>query len=259
MDQYKKLKEHIKTYGKMCVAFSGGADSSLLLKAAVDALGSENVLAIMADTTLGSKNEPEEAERAAQAMNAPFIIVKADPLICPEVKENRRDRCYHCKKMLFSAIIKAAKENGFFTVADGTNEDDINAYRPGLRAIAELSVVSPLRDCGFHKTDVRACAKTLGLAEHNKPSKPCLATRVPYDTTLTAEMLSQIERGEEVLAKAGLMHFRLRHHGNLARIEADRQEREIVLSHPEITEQIKRLGFQFVVLDLEDLRSGCYD
>ena len=259
MEKYDQLKSCIKTFPSLAVAFSGGVDSAVLLYAAADALGVNNVLAYTVTSPLHPKEEGSLASDFARMLGVRYEQIEADPLCVPAVSGNRRDRCYHCKRNLFDTIIKKAVSQGVSHIADGTNMDDLTVYRPGLRAIEELGVYSPLRTCGFHKNDIREISSFLELPQSKKPAGPCLATRVPYDQPLTLQILRQIEAGEAVLKSFGLSDCRLRHHGDLARIEIPLAEYRVILCKPEIINQLHTIGYRFVTLDLEGLRSGCYD
>ena len=255
-DNYVNLLQLLKGYETVAVAFSGGVDSTFLLKAAHEALG-ENVLAV----TAAIEAVPAEELRAAQAFCAALgvrqILVSPDVMHDRCFTENPPDRCYHCKKMIFEAIRQAALENGAAVVAEGSNLDDERDYRPGLRAITELGVVSPLRDAGMTKDMIRACSRRLGLETWDKPSCACLASRFAYGERITEEKLKQVEIAEELLLAAGFRQLRVRLHGDLARIELPPAELGKLLPLREsISREFRNLGFRYVTLDLEGYRTG---
>ena len=191
-------------------------------------------------------------------MQAVKMVV--DELENPKVIANGIDRCYHCKKELFSKALEFAKQNGYAVVLDGTNADDHKSYRPGIRAIRELGVISPLSDQRLTKQEIRALAAQMGLSCATKPATPCLATRIPYNIPLEPQTLQKIEAGEDILHRAGFASCRLRVHGVLARIEVEPEKLEQLIEQREIiSREILALGFSFVTLDLQGLRSGCYD
>lgn len=249
----------------VCVAFSAGVDSTVLLHACCEAaktaeLPLEKIAAVTFATVLHPQADLMEAKKITAQLGIRHEVLKIDELSCPEVVQNGVDRCYHCKKKLFSKAIDFAKQNGYNAVIDGTNADDLKAYRPGIRAIRELGVISPLAEHGFTKAQVRQLAAQMGLSCATKPAMPCLATRLPYGTPLQTEVLGRIEQGEEILHRAGFAACRLRVHGDLVRIEIEPQDFAALLSrHEEISQAILELGFSFVTLDLQGLRSGCYD
>ena len=243
----------------LCVAFSGGVDSTLLLRAAADALGSR-VSAVTFSSRLSPKTEPGEAAAAARAMGVTHYMLTFDELADERILANPPDRCYHCKHFIFRTLQDFAKAHGLGAVADGTNADDRNEYRPGLRALRELGVHSPLADCGFTKREVREAARALGLSAAGKPSAPCLATRVPYGERLTDALLEKIERAEEALHTLGFAQCRVRAHGDIARIEVPAEALSRALEkRAEIIAGLHEAGFIYITLDLEGFRSGSMD
>lgn len=202
----------------------------------------------------------QEAKEITKQLHIRHEVLVVDELENPKVIANGIDRCYHCKKELFSKALEFAKQNGYAAVLDGTNADDHKSYRPGIRAIRELGVISPLSDQGLTKQEIRALAAQMGLSCATKPATPCLATRIPYNTPLEPQTLQKIETGEEILHRAGFASCRLRVHGDLARIEVEPEKLEQLIEQREIiSREILALGFSFVTLDLQGLRSGCYD
>ena len=242
----------------LVVALSGGVDSSTLAKAAALALG-EKAVAITARSEMLSVEELADAEAMARAAGIRHIVVDAHDLDNPDVVKNDKERCYYCKRGRFEKLCAWARENGFAYVADGGNLDDKGDYRPGMRAIEELAptVISPFMECGWTKADIRAQARAWGLAVADKPSAACLASRVEYGLPLTAERLAQIEKAETILRTFVKGQLRVRHHGNLARIEAEPNAfQEILTRREEIVAALKKIGFTYVTLDLVGYRMG---
>lgn len=249
----------------VCVAFSAGVDSTVLLNACcqtakVENIPLERIAAVTFATVLHPQADLEEAKQIAAQLGIYHEVLRVDELTNPDVIANGVERCYHCKKQLFARAIDFADQNGYHSVVDGTNADDLKAYRPGIRAIRELGVISPLADNGFTKAQVRQLAARMGLSCATKPATPCLATRLPYGTPLQPQVLRRIEAGEAVLHRAGFVDCRLRVHGELVRIEVEQQQFAALLAQKDqIVREIMALGFSFVTLDLQGLRSGCYD
>ena len=256
-EKYQKLLDFIAEKGKAAVAFSGGVDSSFLSYAANEALG-ENAVAVTIVSPMLSKAELNDAKKVARKIGIEHILVKEN-VIDEKVAENPKDRCYFCKKLEFGAIIAAAKERGIDTVFDGTNMDDKRDYRPGLKALSELGVLSPFCEVGLTKMEIRELSRLAGIPVWDKPAFACLASRVPYGEKITEEILLKIERGEEVLRAYGFEQFRLRAHGDVARVEVAKNERgkffnEQVLD--EISQKIKASGFTFVAMEMEGYKMG---
>lgn len=263
-EKEKRLRERMKEYAKedVIVAFSGGADSSLLLKLAVDAAkdSGKRVVAVMMHTMLHPVREAEEAERTAAEIGAEFRVLRVDELEGAEILDNPQDRCYRCKKYLFCQLMREGERLGISQIIEGTNEDDLHVYRPGIRAVRELGIMSPLADAGLTKEEVRKLAGELGLSVSEKPAAPCLATRFPYGTRLTYEAMRRVEQGESFLRERGFYNVRLRIYGTLARIEVDPAEFErLIEQREEITAFLKKLGYDYITLDLEGFRSGSMD
>jgi len=255
----QNLMDILKEYDKLAVAFSGGVDSSVLLKAACEALSPEKVVALTLMTPLNPKGELDQLEALTDTLGVRHIYIHIDPLEVPEIRDNGPKRCYYCKRYMFGEMVKKAAELGFNTLADGTNADDAQGYRPGTVAAGELGVVSPLRMAGMTKARVRELADKMRLPQKNKPSAPCLATRVPYHVPLDEAVLKMIDRAEVIVRSYGISVCRVRHHGEIARIEVDPNDRQRLLKIPELSRRIKDLGYHFVCLDLDGYRSGSFD
>jgi len=256
MDKLELLKNKLKAYGKLCIAYSGGVDSAFLLSVAYDVLG-DNALAVLIDSPVLARRDREEAIHLLETIGVKYEIVNGNPFVSQEFSENIRQRCYFCKGINYQLIKDAAKQNSIETVADGQNVDDAQSTdRPGAIAAQELGVVSPLIDCGFTKNDIRFYSKQLGLSTWDKPSNACLATRLPFDFAITKERLAVVEAAEESLRKRGMEGCRVRWHDAIARIEAPHGFFDTIINTPAITEEIKALGFKYITLDLEGFRSG---
>ncbi len=247
----------IKDLGRVAVAYSGGVDSTLLLKLARDVLGSENVLALTAHAQHHSEREVAFAKDLAEKIGVGHAIVPMDLYAIEGMEYNPRDRCYICKRAVFSKLWDEARARGFQVLCDGSNVDDEGDFRPGMRAVAELMVRSPLREAGFRKADIRALSAELGLPTATMPALACLATRIPYDTKITDESLRRIDRAETALFALGLSQARVRDHAGVARIEVPPEDiAALAARHEEIAKIIRDSGFAFVALDLEGYRMG---
>ncbi|MCD8036923.1 MAG: ATP-dependent sacrificial sulfur transferase LarE [Clostridiales bacterium] len=257
-EKLEKLREYISGFDKLCVAYSGGVDSDLIMNVAYDVL-KDNAIAVIGDGIMLSRKDLEDAERLAKKAGIKYYIVKTDAFSVKEFKFSDRKRCYYCKKNIMGGIIEKAKELGFDTVADGKNADDGKVFRPGAAAAKELGIVSPLYESGMTKADIRAAAKELGLETWDKASNSCLATRFPYDTELTEEMFAMVEAAELEIAKKGIPSGRVRLHGDIARIEIPKDRFEKFIADKALIERIKGCGFRYVTLDLEGFRSGSMD
>lgn len=256
--KFEALKENIKGMGCVAVAFSAGVDSTLLLAAAAEALG-ERAVAVSVEADWVPRREQHEAQDFCSSRTIRRIRLNVRAEDIPGFAENPPERCYLCKRVLFTKILEAARANGIDCVLEGSNTDDLSDYRPGLRAIAELGIKSPLREAGLCKEQIRALSRMLGLPTADKPSFACLASRIPYGETITADKLYMAEQGEQLLLDEGFLQFRVRVHGTLARIEVLPEEMERLLKEPlreKIYEKLRRLGFSYVALDLKGYRTG---
>lgn len=258
------LREQMGRYAgqDVAVAFSGGVDSSLLLKLACEAAeeAGTKVYAVTMATKLHPAGEIKETERIAKEMGAVHLVLPVDELGEAQIMDNPVDRCYRCKRLLFEKLLDRTKALGVETVLEGTNEDDLHVYRPGIRALKELKIVSPLAQVHMTKEEVRRLAAAYGLPEASKPSTPCLATRFPYGTALTYEKMEQVERGESFLKSLGLFNVRLRVHEDIARLEVDEQDLPVLLKNRQaVVRFLKDTGYTYITLDMEGFRSGSMD
>jgi uncharacterized protein len=254
----KRLMAILKAYESLVVAFSGGVDSTFLLAATQEALG-DRVTAVTADSPIHSRREIREALETAKALGVKHIVVPFAEMTAPGFAANPPDRCYSCKQIIFSEIIRIAASMGVERVAHGVNLDDLGDYRPGLKAAEEMGVVAPLADAGLSKADIRALSRRMGLATWNKPSMACLASRIPYGRPITPGVLKMVEAAEEILQGLGFSGCRVRHHGDVARIEmaardVSRAARSAVRS--QILKGLKDIGFTHVAVDLEGYVQG---
>jgi len=252
------LEERLHALGRTLIAYSGGVDSAYLAWAAHRALGS-NMLAVLADSPSLARTQLADARAFADEQGIPLRIVPTEELERPEYARNDGARCYFCKDELFTVMEQFRESQGFESIAYGANLDDQGDFRPGQKAAREHKVVAPLLEAGLTKQEVRELARDAGLRIWDKPASACLSSRIEYGRPVTREILSVVEQGEEGLRRLGFRQFRVRHHGEIARIEVDREEMPRALS-PEMaaamTGVFKALGFKFVTLDLEGFRSG---
>ena len=258
-EKEKKLAVLLEKCMPLAIAFSGGVDSTYLLHKAALA-GKEKVTALIMKTPSVPERELDEAVAFCKSRGISFFVLPADPFSAAGFRENGRDRCYICKHFLFSALLEKAKEEGIPFVADGTNADDRKEFRPGLRALKELDIRSPLAEAGLTKKEIRELSEKEELPTWNKPSFSCLATRFPYGEELTVEKLRRTEAAENLLAELGFTQRRVRVHGNLARIEVLPSEIPLLLERRDmISSRLEELGFLYTTVDLKGFRSGSMD
>lgn len=246
----------------MALAFSGGVDSSLLLKMAADRAAKKGtkVWAVTFNSRLHPSCDLENARKVAGELGGIHVILEIDELEMEEIRSNPVNRCYLCKRNLFRTLMAFAKEKGVEVLAEGTNEDDLHVYRPGIQAVRELGIRSPLAEAGLTKEEVRRLAAACGISAASRPCTPCMATRLPYGARLDYEILKKIEAGEEILRRMIGGNVRLRLHGQVVRIETDPERFSLALEkREEVVRQLKELGFVYITLDLEGFRSGSMD
>ncbi|MFO7912273.1 MAG: ATP-dependent sacrificial sulfur transferase LarE [Desulfotignum sp.] len=250
------LKAGLKNLKTAALAFSGGVDSTFLLAVAA-ASGLERLVAVTVDSAFVPREEIRRARQMAQDLGVDHQVLDADILNAPRVRENSPERCYHCKKMVFSLIKDAADKAGIAHLVHGVNTDDMADFRPGMQAAVELGFGSPLLDAGFSKQQIRICSRQMGLSAWDLPAQSCLATRIPCGDPITAEALKKIEQAEAFIKSLGFVHVRVRCHGSLARIETDEGSiKPMVNMRQQISAALKNLGFAFVSLDMDGYRTG---
>ena len=257
-DKLSRLRKIISGLGSLAVGFSGGVDSSFLLAVAGEELGDRLIAVTGADASVPER-EVNEAKEFCRERGIRHIICKINPLEDEEYRKNGPDRCYFCKRGIFGKIKEIARENGIEYLAEGSNMDDLGDYRPGLRAVEELSVKSPLREAGLYKSDIRILSKAMGLPTWSKPAYACLASRYVYGEEITEEKLHMIDKAEQFLIEHGFFEERVRMHGNIARIEVPASDIPRLASdeiRSAVYEEFKKLGFLFVTLDMKGYRTG---
>jgi uncharacterized protein len=253
-----RLEAWLRPLGRVVVAYSGGVDSSVLLRVAHQVLG-EGALGVIGRSDSYAERELSLALAQAESFGGRVEVVTTGELADPLFRSNPLDRCYHCKGELYRELLGVAERFQAAAILDGTIADDLGDWRPGTRAAAEAGVRSPLAELGFCKGDVRAAAAHLGLSSSEKPASPCLASRIPYGIEITKEKLEMIERAEELLRSLGFREMRVRHHEDLARVEVPTSELARLIEpgvREKLVEGLKRLGYRYVTVDLEGFRSG---
>lgn len=268
MDRYKercsRLKDILKedTKENVMLAFSGGVDSSLLLKLLCQAAKEtgKQVVAVTMATELHPSQDAEIARQVAEESGAVHKVICVDELSHAEIQYNPENRCYLCKKYLFSELLRAADKAGISTVLEGTNADDLKVYRPGIQAVKELGIQSPLAEAGMTKADIRKLASEYGISVADRPASPCLATRFPYGTKLSRENMQMADEAEKYIRELGFYNVRVRIHQDTARIEVDDKDLISFLNYrTTVISRLKELGFTYITADLEGFRSGSMD
>jgi len=253
------LQEKLRQLGRVLIAYSGGVDSTFLLKAAVDTLGPDNVLAVISTGPVLPRAELDLARQMARQIGANLLEIETTEMADPNFRANPIDRCFHCKSILFEHLEPIAAKHGMRAILTGLNADDLGDYRPGIQAARKFGVEEPMAAAGLTKDDIRVLSKRFGLPTADKPASPCLASRIPYGEPVSEEKLRQIDQGESFLRSLGLRDCRVRHHGKLARLEIP-ADRIVEFSQPAVRDKIvahfKKIGFVFVALDLQGFRSG---
>jgi len=253
------LKEILRKYKSLVIAYSGGVDSTFLAKVATDTLGRKNVLCVTANSETYPKRELADSKRFAKALGLAQRVMDTSELSIKGFSDNPPDRCYFCKGELFGKLKEMASGGGFGAVCDGANADDPNGHRPGIKAAREKGVISPLMDAGLSKDEIRALSKRMGLPTWDKPSFACLSSRFPYYEKITGGKLKRVESAEEFLKSLGVGQLRVRSHGDIARIEVVDGNIERLSSkrlRKKVVDRLKSLGYKYITIDLEGYRTG---
>ena len=255
-DKYQTLRAMINTYGKVAVAFSGGVDSTFLVKVCHDVL-KENCLACICVADAFPAREKNRAVAFCEKHGIAYTMIPVDVMHLDAFINNPPDRCYHCKKEIFKAILQTAAQRGFDVVCEGSNRDDDSDYRPGHKALSELGICSPLREADLYKEEIRILSKQMGLETWDKPSFACLASRFSYGQTITKEKLQWVEKAEQFLENKGFRQYRVRIHEDLALLEVLPEQMEMLFEmRREIVRELKQIGFHYVTIDLQGFRTG---
>ena len=256
-DKYQRLQEILQEMESIVVAFSGGVDSTLLLKVAIDVLGKENVLAVTADSETYPSSELEEAKQLASLIGAHHQVIETSELAIPGYTQNDENRCYFCKNGLFEEVVPIMREKGFQNVVYGLIADDMGEHRPGVRAAIEHDVRGPLQEADLYKDEIRTLSKELNLPTWEKPSFACLSSRIAYGEEITQEKLTKVDKSEAYLKSLRIRQVRVRTHGDMARIEVEPQDMQLVMAnHRSISKKLQSFGYQYVTIDLDGYKSG---
>jgi uncharacterized protein len=259
-DKYERMKVNLRSLERVAVAFSAGVDSTFVLKAAIEALGPENVIAVTGKSYSLAEDEYDATVALARELGAEHVVVETSEFDNPDYVSNPTNRCYHCKANLFETMQPLIRERGIRHIVSGANADDLDDYRPGHQAAGEYAVRTPAADAGLTKADIRVLSHRMGLPTFDKPAMPCLSSRIPYGEEVTPEKLRMIEEGERFLRKTlGIGECRVRHHGVLARIEVPPEHIERLAdpsTRATLDEHFRGLGYHYVTLDLRGFRSG---
>lgn len=254
----ENLKSILAQLGSVAIAYSGGVDSNFLLKVAKDTLG-DNVVAVTIHALMHSSVEIEEAKEFANNFGVKHIVIEIENFDVEKFLENGPKRCYYCKQAVFTKVKEIAQNNHIKYVLDGTNLDDLGDYRPGLKALEELNIISPLKECNLTKNEIRMLSKDMNISTYNKPAFACLATRIPYGTRINNKTLRMIEKGERYLLELGFSQFRVRHHNDIARIEVEKSEIHKFFSNDILEKtdnKFKEIGFKYTTLDMNGYTTG---
>ncbi len=252
----EQLKNNLKQMNCVAIAFSGGVDSTFLTKIAFDVLG-EKAIAVTATSSTYPQRELKQAKQFTKLIGIKHVLISSEETEIENFSDNPNNRCYYCKKELFLKIKQFAKEHHLNYVLDGSNVDDTSDYRPGMKALEELDVISPLRDVGFTKQEIKELSKDMHLDTWDKPAFACLASRFPYGVKITKSKLMQVEKAESFLFSMGVKQFRVRYHEEVARIEVLQDDFQTILKHAEeITKYFKEIGFKYITLDMQGYRTG---
>jgi len=255
LEEFKKILKHM---GSLLVAYSGGVDSTFLLAVAKEVLANR-VVAVTARSATYPEREIVSARETAQQLGVRYRLIDSEELSLPEFRNNPLDRCYYCKRDLFSRLRNIAQEEGIPWIADGSNVDDDRDFRPGSRAVQEMGIRSPLKEAGLTKEDIRKLSADMGLPTWDKPSIACLASRFPYGEKINSEKLKMVGRAEEYLLNLDFRQVRVRHHQNIARIEVEEEEIKKFADtalRKQVIEKLKEIGYTYITLDLQGYRSG---
>ena len=266
--EYEEKKQALKAYlmelaeKDVLVAFSGGVDSSLMLRLCCDAAKQKGtkVYAVTMQTGLHPHGDVDIARRVAEEAGAEHLVIQLNELDEAGIRDNPLDRCYRCKRLLFAKLLGKAEQLGAFYVVEGTNESDLHVYRPGIKALKELGILSPLAKFDIAKPEVRQMAAELGVSVARRASTPCMVTRFPYNTRLTYDDLERADKAEEWLRQQGFYNVRLRIHGEVVRIEIDEKDMgALLLKREDVVAELKKLGYTYITLDMEGYRQGSMD